>query len=41
MTNSAKTIKKNSTTAWTNRAKNSASLMRITLDAIDHMLGDV
>lgn len=38
MTNSAKTIKKNSTTAWTNRAKNSASLMRITLDAIDHML---
>ena len=39
MTNSAKTIKKNSTTAWTNRAKNSASLMRITLDAIDHMLG--
>lgn len=40
MTNSAKTIKKNSTTAWTNRAKNSASLMRITLDAIDHMLGE-
>jgi hypothetical protein len=38
MTNSAKTIKKNSTTAWTNRAKNSASLMQITLDAIDHML---
>tara|TARA_R110001583_G_scaffold54160_2_gene166232 strand:- start:254 stop:769 length:516 start_codon:yes stop_codon:yes gene_type:complete len=40
MTLTSKEIRKSSTSAWSNRAKSSAKLMQITVDATLHAMGD-
>ena len=40
MTFTSKEIRKSSTNAWSNRAKSSAKLMQITVDATLHAMGD-